>query len=443
MVWKFPTDPEEIESTISAYQIDQWSIEDVILFAGILYDINPPFVVALLGNYPNMFDAPEWLYMITEWLRQLIASEWKKAVKDLHNIAREMYQARWFFEHAKSVTTDILEDAKSNNEAKAFALMIQANIAILKDEKENTEEIIQKFVTAGVEHESTEWLMQAGDYYENGLKNYDRAMELYERAFMKEEALEDSEPNKFGKWSVIVMTRLLHCTIVSWRFDKFQRYLQYAKMRGYSIHNYELAGFLWQGKRKEAIQKAIAMISKKQAINDMPEGTLNLLGEIMDETFQSSENTPEVDIQKVHLSFIQSNFLAEWYLYDTEAIMQHWKYVLSIAETYKDTTLHTTIEQSLSPICGDDSDDEEEGQLSPSRRTMELIIQHAVGMIEYCEKWMQVNNQWERLQSLIGYIQNTTIDVLKKFPDSDDMIDDFLLTIADIYNPATKENNEE
>lgn len=444
MAGLFPEDPEEMEEIVKKYWLNQGSIEDTLLIWGLLFDVSPSFSISFLAEYPNMLDVPEALYLITEWLRQFSYSERKNAIKDLHQMTREKYGTRGFFDSTIMITQDILQDSKANDEEMAFALMTEANISILKEKEGRENEVIQKFITAGKKYGSTEWLMQAGDYYEN-LSDFTRAISMYELAFTKEEAIENGFPDRFGKWSIIIVTKLLHCAIVSKRFDTFDKYFQHSKMRWYNIQNYKLAELLWRGKKEEVITGAITMILNNQAITDMPQWTLDLLAKMIDTYFQSQENTPESDIWKVRASFIHTNFLVDWCFYDTEAIMKHWNYILSILDTYEESILHDTIWKALFPICGRAIEERIEW-LPASDQSMELIVQHAVNMIIYCQKGIEMfpdnEKQTWRLQSVMQKIQESTVVALKRFPDSDGIIDDFLLIVEGIYSNSEIEDED-
>lgn len=406
----YTNDPEKIEEIVQEYSLEKLDISNALLFWTLLYDVSVKYAISFLVHYPHILDVPQVIYIVTEGLRSMESKTRKLMIKDLHELTREDYGARGFFEHIKYTFDDISKNELTGEDMQ-YMYLSQGNVAILQ-RKEKIESIMN-FRTAS-EYGSLEWLLRAGDSYKDAWE-YAQALNLFERALCYDS-------------SILVMTKILDCTISSAQFDKAQKYIDLALRQWYSIGNYIIAFHLWQWNTRLAFIHTLSMIWKGISIIDMPEWLLKLLFETI-YAVHDMKATPswEENELKIYASFIATSIIYDGVLPDSTIFLNHWDDITSLCDSCEWDTLYEKLKKSLEPIVWDM--DMDESNFSLSEISIDFLETHAQNIYETLHHMLN-DAQKEgdiAMERHIFTTMNTfcfkASSLLQRFPDADDYID--------------------
>lgn len=415
---QFPTnDPDEIEEIVQSYWLNQVDIINALTFGVLLFDASIEYAMSYIADYPNMLDVPMALYVITEGLRSMDKKSRNASIKDLHAIVKEEYGARGFFDHIRYTFDEIYKNDPSDSDVTDM-LLTRGNLTILQN-KERTQAILA-FHTAWEEFGSLEWLMQAGDSYEDR-GEYELALEYFEQALLQDD-------------TIVVLTKILNCTIRSSKFDKAEEYIQYWIAKGYSISNYILALYLWKWATLPAFLQMIQMIKEWNEIDNVPEWLPKLLLNTLEYVMKWPNGMGhEADLLRVYASFIMANIsLGSNSIVDIQKWIVHWYYLNSFIDSYQWERLHSSIEDIIGPIIWK-LDLRSKEILTQSYQSLAYLDTHGrkllntyrkiLGDTEDPEKQLLIR---EQIQELCGNI----IITLKKFPESENFLEFWRDTIS-------------
>jgi hypothetical protein len=107
---------------------------DAILLAALLYERGDSYddAMAYITSIPDILDVPQVLAMLTEWLRYIDKSIYRKALKSLNQLAKSEYDAKSFFEQVETIADDILNTDESSDMDRAYILMAISHIKVMK-----------------------------------------------------------------------------------------------------------------------------------------------------------------------------------------------------------------------------------------------------------------------------------------------------------------------
>ncbi len=409
---QFPTNyPEDIEWIIQEYRLTELNITQSLLLGTLLFDISREYAISFLANYPNMLNVPEAVYTITEWLRYMGPKERKIAIKDLHVVAQQDYDARGFFEHLRFIFRDIIKTQNPTETDMGEILLVSGNMAILQ--KKWVETSLLHFQTAWDDYNSLTWLLQAGNTH-NNIGEYDQALDFFQKAFAQQQSID-------------ILHKILEVSIISARFDIADQYIQYALARGYNIGNYLMAYHLWQGHTEDALLQVIDMVHRKEAPLDTPPWTIQLLWDTLSLIIHhQSMNHDEVSsIHKVYATFLISNIWMGTDLPDVILLENHWYTILDLIESYEWEHLHMLIERVLSPIITNlDSDMME--NISSSERSVEYLSEHGENLITTlrgrCQQEAHTPEAIAHFRDTYNRLISLAIITLERFPDTESNI---------------------
>jgi hypothetical protein len=408
--WQFPTNnPEEIDKIVQQYSLDRVNISNALLFGALLFGISIEYAVWFIADFPNLLDEPRALYIVTEGLRSMDKKDRNIAIRDLHDLARERYDARGFFDHIRHAFGDIYKHEPSEEDTSDM-LLTRGNMVILQN-KERVQALLN-FHIAWSEFGSLEGLLQAGDLHEN-LGEYDRALDCFEQALLQDE-------NNIG-----VLMKILNCTICSGKYDKAECYIQYWIRKWYSINNYILAFYLWQWNTLSAFLQMIQMIKESLIVVNMPEGLQDLLCETLKYVIDMPDSmNSETDILKIYASFILSNPIAKNIPIESNIFVSHWQYINSLSVVYEWELLHSLIEEALNPLTwelewGNNS------SISSSDQSVWYLDTHATNIYETYKDILNdtqdIDKQWILRREMNDFC-GLVILTLRKFPDSEEYV---------------------
>lgn len=405
----FPTiDFDEIDNIVIDYSLHKENISNALLFGSMIYEVLIEYSLQFLTEYPNMLDIPEALYLITEILRSIDRVDSKEEIRKLDILVKQHYNAPGFFDHIRNTFERIYQSDPSDEDIE-YMLLTNWNIVILQD-KDRTQ-AIQNFETAGKMYGSVEGLLQAGDSYED-MGQYDRALEFFIQAFNKDNSIKS-------------LTKILNCTICSGQFEIAERYIQYWLFRWFNIEEYILAFHLWQWNTHSAYLQVIRMMKQDQDIFDRPEWLPNLLFDSMRDIINSPESIDfENNKLKILASFIRITFYVNWIPEKPWVFVAYWQYMNTIFEKYEWESLHSFIENTLSPITWE-LDMEIKEVLSPSDQSLEYLDAHASKLYATLKERLNEVNEAEMLWEIEEWMNELSyfvIVTLRRFPDSEKYI---------------------
>lgn len=405
----FPTnDFDEIDNIVIDYSLHKENISNALLFGSLIYEVLIEYSLQFLTEYPNMLDIPEALYLITEILRSIDRVDSKQGIRELDILVKQDYNAPGFFEHIRHTFERIYQSDPSDKDIE-YMLLTNWNIIILQD-KDRTQ-AIHNFETAGKMYGSVEGLLQAGDSYED-MGQYDRALEFFIEALRKDNSIKS-------------LTKILNCTICSGQFEIAKRYIQYWLNNWFNIGEYILAYHLWQWKTHSAFLQVIRMMKQEQDICDRPEWLQNLLFDSMRYTINSPESLDDENNKlKILASFIRCNLNINGILEKPWVFVVYWQYMNTIFEKYEWESLHSFIENTLSPITWE-LDMERKEVLSPSDQSLEYLDIHASSIYATLKKRLSETKDAEircEIDKSMNELSCFVIVTLRRFPDSEKYI---------------------
>jgi TPR repeat protein len=415
ILWcNFPCDEgEDIDALVSKYWFNDIGIKDALLFGSLIWDVSIEYAIIYLANYPNMLDVPNAIYIITEWMRQLDVRTKNQVLRDLHNIAKESYWARGFFEHIWVVFNDIYKTIESDqewaengsyNEEVEYMLLSRWNMSILQ--KKDRAISILNFQSAS-EIWWVEWLLQAGDSNDD-MWNNEKALSLFEEAFLQDD-------------SIVVVCRILNCAIQSKDYPKAQFYIDYAIKKWYNVSNYIMAFYLWQWRTKQAFEIAILNMRNKIEFIDAPKWCLRLFKNTIE--FSLATNwimlTEELELS-IQASFIQLNITFDDEEPNIIWMLIHWQYISSLFSWKTWDELHSIVENTLRQFTWEIYD-----TFSKNERTIRYINQHAKNCHDFMIVLLKRAQENKDIPLIEGSMKVIAIfceyvaTLLLRFPDSE------------------------
>lgn len=413
---QFPTnDPEEIAKIVEEYSLDKCHIQNAFLLVTLLSEISSEYSIWFLMNQNEMLNEPKGISLITELIRHFDPETQKEFLQDLHETARNNYDAEDFFEHTELIFWDIRENNPKKEEEQDM-LLAEGNILLLQDAEKSR--AIEKFKQAS-DIDSVMGMLEAGDLYES-IWEYDLAMEQYQKAYLHDE----------GMWTI---TKILHCTIVHWKFDTAQSYINEALSKKFNIHNYILSFFAWQGKTKLAFKQALLMLKNNTEIVDIPEGTLRILDKMFDSSGSNPRSIEEFGIAFLW-SFVEMRIPTPVKKDTAMSYMRHWQYIDSLCDTWEWNNLHEKIREIFDDILPEDFFEDIEIN---SDASLKILDQYANNMLTAIQKTknatqnkiikMKSENKdaskegkyWEKIKQLENEFCIMVHMTLQRFPDSE------------------------
>jgi len=242
-------------------------------------------------------------------LKKLAPQDAKVVFKTLHELCREHYHARGFFDHIKHVFGEKLTQDISDDEMEKIFLS-QGHLALMRNQ--GREAILRSFQIA-VEFGSAEAMIHAGELYEE-TGYFQEALDLYQKAYVTDS-------------NIGVLSKIVGLCIRAGFFDAAQSYITLGMQQSHDFAPHIFSLLQWQGKIKEAMKHAIWMISEGRELIDVPEGTLQHLYENINLVFTNHYTDLKMEhTMKILASYIMTKLLhTEKTEITLEELLSHWQ----------------------------------------------------------------------------------------------------------------------